>query len=331
MSDPLEEILQQWRQAMPQRDAAEVEEQSAPVDEHQQPAVAQEEQPPAPEEEKSDDGYYRLSKADLYRDIARLAEEDERFRNILQTFQGRRAARRYESEIAQLRAELERTKRELFAQRLQAMSEEDIAQRAEQDEEFREQLEWYVGAEEADPKQEQETALWRTKVEEAFDWAMAEGLPPSRIDQIRTALRPGGCVNCKVWPGIPHGVLDHDREGNPVWEGDAVDMLRSALAAEVVALRQARSSAPPPQAAQTSSPAPVASQGKPEVPEPRTMLPVQRDTAAPDMSPPGGGQEMGVMTLEEVYRLPPPEFVRLFPNEGDLERAIAAGRVVRKR
>lgn len=325
MADPLQEVLDQWQQAMPPRLQQE-QQQTVATAEPEQP-VPEPEAEPAVEQQPEDDGYYRLSKADLYRDISRLAEQDERFRNILQTFQGRRAARRYESEIAQLRAELERAKRELFAQQLQAMSEEDIAQRAEQDEEFRQQLEWYVGTEEADPKEEQETALWRAKVEEAFDWAMAEGLPPSRVDQIRAALRPGGCVNCKVWPDIPHGVLDHDKEGNPVWEGDAVDMLRSALAAEVVALRQARPSAPSPQ--RTSVPA--APQGKPEIPEPRTMLPVQRDTATPDMSPPGGGQEMGVMTLEEVYRLPPPEFVRLFPNEGDLERAIAAGRVVRKR
>jgi hypothetical protein len=304
-----------------------------------------------------------LSRENLYKELDRLYREDERFRQVLSTFQGRRLASQYQRELARLKAEKEQLERRLVEMELSSMSEEDVDRLKTENPQ---KLVWleqkareygFDGSGEQKPQMDpqvlEDLVSLRQRVEETFERAELEGLSQQELNYLRALLAPGGCQNCR-FSQQPHGILDHDAQGR--WRGVGPDGKPVGLAdyvADLYALvgtfiarsqvqRQqgskqdagaqpaqgqqqaaaAASAATPGQERQQQAQAPA--QQRAQAPQPTRP----RDSAAPDISPPGGGAATGqVWTMEELRKLPPPELLRLFPNPGDIERAIAEGRI----
>lgn len=304
--------------------AAEAQEQTA-TPEEETPAVTEAEAPAEPsaqaEARPESDNFYRLEKARLYEEIARLDREDPVFRENVRTFGGRKTKREMESEVTVLKAELEALKLQQRQQAFKAMDPEDIEQRFSTDPEFAQQYTATLHGKPVDVDAQREVVAWTNRFETLVDEFVEGGAVPKQWgDQTMAWLR--------------EGKFDRDPQGRPLDPFGSYEAVRRYLSTASNVYRSQRA-APPANPAQAPTRAPVAAAPQqqasvaPEAtkaaPQPNRKL----ADAAPDMSngSHGGGARRG-MALEDYKRMNPREKMA-YAADG-LESAISSGLVYRE-
>lgn len=283
---------------------------------------------PAPEAD------YRFSRSSLYKELRSIMDSDPSFRNAVKSLVGREETAEARRQRSVLEAELNNTRLELARIQLSSMSEEDVQARYVSDPEFAKVVDMVGNNQVISLDAVEQRSSLESAIEDTLDRARSHGLPDEAIQWYQARLAPGGC-SCALLPG-PHGLFDHDENGRPLSDVEGVLRLRNMVDsdADIMRAQASAGNTPPPPAA-----APVASQA------PQSPPPSRQDTAAevaeiirtranpalgdatPDMSGSAASPLGRVFTAEDIRRMTPPQLAELFPNQGDYERAVEAGRV----
>ncbi len=293
---------------------------------------------------------YEIDPQDIYGSLRRLADQDPHFRNVLKSFTGRERQKELQSRVAELERELAKERYEKALAIVRSVPEDRLQEVYQQDEAFRQYYDYVANAE---PPSDDDVgldveALINEAFEEASDW-----LPEARIKTYQQYLAPGGC-KCNAIDE-PHGVFDHDTEGRPLTMLRSFQYFRDVLGREVETAkqayeraRQARMQQMQPMVQQTvhapqmQQPEQVATQvfaqqamrtpdvkpTKAGVAQAVEMLRNPRLAANPDISigqPVAGGD---VLTKDQIDAMHPEEILRRWPNEGDFERDVLAGKIL---
>ena len=303
--------------------AAEAKEQTA-TPETENPAATEAEAPatPAAQEEArpESDNFYRLERARLYEEIARLDRDDPVFRENVRTFGGRKTKREMESEVSVLRAELEALKLQQRQAQFRAMDPEDIEQRFSTDPEFAKQYAETVHGKPVDVDAQREVVAWTNRFEGLIDEFVENGHVPKQWgDQTMAWLR--------------EGKFDRDAQGRPLDPFGSYEQVRRYLTVAANTHRSSRAPAatPPAQAVPRAPVSQAPQQAVAEAPvaaKPSPQPNMKLADAAPDMSngSHGGGSRRG-MALSDYSRMSPPEKIA-YAGDG-LESAISSGLVYR--
>lgn len=297
---------------------------------------AQAEQPAASQAaaEVPQDDVIVLRRAELYRQIEELQEADPAFRNVLNSYVGRKAKQRYEPEKARLEAELMQARRQLQELQLRSMSEEEIKERAVKDPAFRRQLD-ELAQPVPDPSLVQSVQAAIAHAEDA----VARYIPPEMLGQYQQMLR-AGYFDREVLPNGQWRQLT-------VFESLAKYQNTLFNAAMQAARASGQQFVPPGATGAVAPPPPVPPPAAPPPPPPQAQQPAKAGDAEekgeeeqrkaptpnrriaqmrPDTTAPAGrGSGLGRMSLSEFRRLSPPERLRMFPTVEDYERARAEG------
>lgn len=284
-----------------------------------------------------------LDPQDLYGSLRRLADSDPHFRNVLKSFSGRERQNELRAKVRELEKELEQLRYEKSLALIQSIPQEEIEKRYQTDSEFRQTYDYVANY--APPSDDE------TDYEELIEQVFDEGdgwLPPARVQQYLTAMAPGGCRCSAI--SEPHGIFDHDESGRPLSRVKAFTRFRDVFMSEVQAARQAYQSTRAQQFASYGAPAQQQAIQQPQATQQPVGQPVYQQqaqrpnrqnvaqavealrnprlSANPDLSQgaPITGDE--VLTKADIDRMSVEEMIRRWPNDGDFEKDVQAGKVL---
>lgn len=297
----------------------------------------EESQPPAETgNSESPRSRIELDPTDLYGSLRKLADEDPHFRNVLKSFSGREKQNELRQRVRELEKQLEQERLQRMQAYVRAVPEEKAQEAYENDPEFRQAYDFLTSYE---PQVNEESEAYALQIEQIFE--QADGwLPEARIRQYMAAMAPGGC-SCNAI-SEPHGIYDHDEAGRELTPLQSFLKFKETFENEVRIAQQAweqrraqmyvaPSGSAPAQTAQRQAPqqAPQQQANRANVASAVDQLRNPRLMANPDVSMPTGGSSDGrVITKEEFERMSVDEIVRRWPNDGDFERDVAAGKIL---
>lgn len=289
--------------------------------ENQQETPEQTSQEPSPEiPPETTDNFIRLDPDNLGRDISRLRQENQRFREVFNAIAGSATKSRYENQIQQLQLQLQQERLNSMRSMVSTMKPEDIEDRFQKDPNFAQQYTQLIHG-----NTDYTQAMLRQQVvgqiQNILGAAMERGLPPEKAAEFEQELKSGK--------------YDREFEGGPeVTPGESLALMQrdiyNYLDASSSAANSSHASLP------STEPSPVETKTTPEAnsqptepPQTQTPAPRAVDTASPDLSgqrtqtPPTGKQ----FTREEIASMTPEQMLEAFPNDGDWEKAIKDGRI----
>lgn len=272
--------------------------------------VADDAAEPAPAEEEE---FYRIPKSNAYRELQRLADEDQALKNALNSMVGRKAAREYKPKLVELEAELARERAWRISQQKKALEAErdtdpeGFAQKVISDARYR--AAWDAKA--PDPREVETRGRYQAAIEQTLD-TFADTIPPDVLQQFEASVKTG-------W-------YDEDRDpasstrGRKLSPEESLTRLQADLYQFTQRVRQEQSARPAPatKAAPAPAPAPVA-----EKPKPNIAL----AQASPDLTPPSSGGSTGRhrWKMSEVKAMSRAEQAVHFPGIGDFGKAVREG------
>lgn len=282
------------------------------------PSQEQVEQPP----ENEEDFYIRLDKRRLAEEIQRLTAEDVAFRSVFNREVGNNAARRHQPRIRELEQHLETYQRLLRREQYGKLSQEEVAEKFQTDPEFAKNYAEVTHFQAEEPRIVPDNEVIVQQVQSGINQIIRAG--------VRAGLTRDDLV--EIDANIKSGKYDTDADGNNMppeqWE-DMLGLLQDDVTEKIISRRggsgvvSGEASPPSPVSPLATEPPPNSNNGTAATP------PVQQtDTARPDMSAAGGrGVHTSTISMREFKALPWEEQFRMFPNEGDIERAVADGRI----
>lgn len=307
---------------------------SAPEDEAVSSAVA-ETQP----QEEVRRPHYELDPNDLYGSFRALFEGDPHFRNVAKSFLGRERRSELQRRIAELEAELARERYERYQGLVSSIPEEQLEEAVTSNPELKEAVDYI---QHYDPSLDSDIGVdVSVAIEEAFESA-EDWIPSQRLAQYREMMAPGGC-KCSAldWE---HGIFDHDPSGNQLSVLRSFQYFKSMLDSEVQFAQQAWQNANAARAqVQQQQPAPYSMQGIQPAQQPlQPPAQVTRATVAqsvsqlrnpklnanPDLSGGAINTDFSPITKEDIDRMSIEEMIRRWPNDGDFERDVLAGKII---
>lgn len=278
---------------------------------------------------------YELDPSDLYGSFKNLFESDPHFRNVAKSFLGRERRSELQRRVAELEAELARERYERYNSLVSSIPEDKLEEAVSSNPELQEAIAYVQSY---DPSVDSEVGVdVSVMIEDAFE-AAEDWIPPQRLAQYRALMAPGGCqCGALDWE---HGIFDHDQSGNPLSVIRSFQYFKSMLDSEVNFARQAWSNA---RSAPQGLPAQQPEQQVPQVTQPvQQPAQVNRATVAqsvsqlrnpklnanPDLSGGAINTDFSPLTKEDVDRMSVEEMLRRWPNDGDFERDVLAGKVL---
>lgn len=287
---------------------AEPETPTNPVGEEGTTATSAPATPEASETPAEEDPYIKIDSRNIYQELARLDRENEAFRNNLRTFTGRTAKRQYEPQLELLKAENEALKLAKKQAEILAMPAQTIEERFAKDPEFARDYADAIHAQPIDIAARNEQIQWQQAIEDVFDAGLTAGLPPQRVEDYRVALANG----------------HFDAEGLSVPQQFA--RMQATMNTEIAAMQAARATAST-AAAPVQVDAPVATPSTTRVAPVSHVNPALAE-ASPDLSNARINGDTGVMTWSESRQMSRAEQMARWPNWGDFDRDVAAGKII---
>lgn len=256
-------------------------------------------------QEEPEPEFYQIPKsANLYRELTRLAEEDESFRNNLNTLVGRKAKKEYQTQISALEAELAEFKAERARQARASFSEEELGKRLK-DPEFAQA--YHSPVPDAELIRARSTA--ERIVEDTIE-GVEDVLTPDEIERFRNALTAGH-----------YDVRRDENEKEILFQGQPVqvDWQEAITQFNRQINRYARY-----QLEQRNKPT---EQTPAAESKPVEQAPVKNRLAeaSPDLSATAGSRGMARMSMSEYKRLNPRERIAMFKTDKDFENAVREG------
>ena len=251
-------------------------------------------QPTATTEESTptDDGFIRLDRKQLGKELSRLQRDDPEFANVLNSLVGQKARAKYQPRVDELSRELDAYRYREQATKFQGLTAEDLGNRVQTDPAFA--REYSTFRQTPQPGSDSEIVYYRAQVENLMDNALSLGLDSARIESFRQE--------------ITAGKYDKDSSGQLLGLGEAYGMMQRDLMNEIA---MANKPAAPQAASRTA-----------------TTKPAVSDSASPDLSTANRSNVNGAkFTWAEVKAMNPEQLIIHFPGDDDLVNSIRTGRV----
>ncbi len=259
----------------------------------------------AASETPADEDYFiKIDTRNLYQELQRLDRDNEAFRTNFRTFTGRTAKRQYEPQIETLRAENEALRLAQRQQLIREMPAQDIETRFASDPEFAREYAEAIHAQPIDLAARNEQIAWQSAIEDVFDAGLNAGLPPNRVEDYRAALAQG----------------HFDAEGLSIPQQFA--RMQATMNNEIAEMRTAKAQV------QATPPVQVAAPTTPQA-TPATRVNPALAEATPDLSTARTNASTGTMTMSEVKNMSRQEKMARWPNYGDFDADVAAGKIIR--
>lgn len=299
---------------------------------------------PPPTAENVDDGYYKLSKTDLYNEIRRIAKSDADFNRRIREFAGRSTRHELNEELNRLKAENARKDRELRRREIAEMSPEEREEKFKNDPDFAREYTEFIHPDESnipDPNVESEASYYEMTRDELLDDARDVQMPEWRVKQFEDAFS-----FCPLHKTDDHGFYDHDAQGNffdqrfkdPAMARKAsFDFFQRTLNAEIRNLQAAilrtppatpkdNRQEPPPTAGEASPPSERGASPEPSAPSSAGAANPSVQRAGPDPSPrSSGGSPKARYTDDDLRAMGVDARIKLVEELGGRKKMIEDG------
>jgi len=289
-----------------------------PSEDNQNSQTSQEQVQESTEDESQ--YYIRLDKRKLDDELAAIVSQDPEFRNIFNRAVGNNAARKYQPRIRELQGHVETYQKLLRREQLSKLSQEEVSKKFEEDPEFARTYADITHFDAPEPRIIPERDEIANNVVGGINNIITFGM---RAGLTQDDLR-------ELDANIKGGKYDTDSNGNPLppesWE-EMLSRLQDDVTEKVIQRRNGGNGG-----ATTTAPPPENTNNTQETPPPANNPPPptrQVDSAQPDLSAAGSrGVHREQITMREFRALPWEEQFRMFPNEGDIEKAVQEGRII---
>ena len=274
-------------------------------------ATSQEEsQPDQPVIEDESQYLITLDRRQFEAQLMDLIAKDAEIRNIYNRSVGNKAASQYQPTIKKLESDLDTYRALLRREKYSKLSEEEINQRFREDPAFAQDYSRIVHFQGEEPN---EAANRRAIAQHVFNsvgtilnMGARQGLTQEDLIELDQNIR--------------NGKYDVDEFGEPIpttrWQ-EMLDNVQDAVTEKLLAKRN--------QSVDTVTNQPTDK----VITTPPTTSPQHVDTARPDISMTGNrGVRTSSITMREFRQLPIEEQIKMFPNDGDIEKAVADGRII---
>ena len=224
-----------------------------------------------------------------------LLSNEPEFRNAFNREVGNSAARKYQPQIRKYEADLDTYRALLRREQFGKLSEEEINERFKSDPNFAEAYTQAVHFQGQEPNREIDrrvvTSQVLTGIRTIITAGVRQGLNQEDLAELDADLKAGKFDKDELGENLPP----------EMWQ-DMLDNLQNAVMGRVISKRVPTET----------------------VPAPASHV----DTARPDMSQGGGrGTRKSQIAMKDFLALNIEEQIAMFPNEGDIEKAVADGRI----
>lgn len=268
-----------------------------PVDSSTEPT---QEEVETPTQEDESQYLITLDRRNFNEELNKLLSNEPEFRNAFNREVGNNAARKYQPQIRRYEADLDTYRALLRREQFGKLSEEEINERFKSDPQFAEAYTQAVHFQGQEPNHEIDrqaiTGMVLTGIRNIITSGVRQGLSQEDLAELDADLKAGKFDKDELGENLPPDM----------WQ-EMLDNLQNAVMGRVISKRIPT----------TSTTTPV------EVTQPHV------DTARPDMSQGGSrGVRTTSITMRQFRELPWEEQLKMFPNEGDIEKAVSDGRII---
>ena len=250
-------------------------------------ATTEDTQPPV------DDGFLRLDRKQLGKEIARLQRDDPEFANVLNSYVGQKARAKYQPRIDELSHEVQSLRHREAGSQFTNLPPEELGKRIAADPNFARDYAAFASA--PAPALANEAVRYRMQFENMLDTALNDGLTSERAESFRQE--------------VASGKYDVDPSGQPITDlSTAMWLIQRDLMREV---HGATAPAPP------TTPT-----------RPNPTQPAVRDTASPDLTSAARSTTGAKISWDEVKSMTPDRLLDMFPGDDDLNNALRSGRII---
>ena len=240
----------------------------------------------------TDEGFIRLDRKQLGKELSRLQRDDPEFANVLNSLVGQKARAKYQPRVDELSRELDAYRYREQASKFTGLSPEDLGSRMQADPAFA--REYSAFRQVPQPEVDNEIVYYRGQVESLMDNALSLGIDPIRVESFRQE--------------IVAGKYDKDSSGQPLGLGEAYGLMQRDLMTEIATANK-------PVAPQTTT-------------RTATTRPAVSDSASPDLSTTNRSNGNGArFSWAEVKAMNPDQLIQHFPGDDDIVNSIRSGRI----
>lgn len=263
-----------------------------------------------PAEQRSDnDGFIRINRSELGRELARLQRDEPEFANVLNSLVGQKARSKYQPRIDELEHTLASIQSQERATRFASMTKEELDAQLANDRDGSFRADYVQSTRQPDNAAMTEVLRMRRAIEASFEAAVDSGVSVDRVEHFRTQLASGA--------------YDKASDGRDLDWGESLAAVQRDLYGEL------RGTVSPAATSNNGTPASTQQPAATSVISARDPnRPAVSDTAVPDLSSTQRpGQGASTFTWQEIQAMTPIEQVEHFPGERDIENAIRSGRI----
>lgn len=248
-----------------------------------------------PNQEDESQYLITLDRRKFNEELNNLLSNEPEFRNAFNREVGNSAARKYQPQIRKQEADLDTYRALLRREQFGKLSEEEVNERFKSDPQFAEAYTQAVHFQGQEPNIEDNrqaiASMVLTGIRNIVTAGVRQGLNQEDLITLDADLKAGKFDKDELGENLPP----------EMWQ-DMLDNLQNAVMEKVISKR---------------------------IPVVENNPPPHADTARPDMSQGGSrGVRTTSITMRDFRNLSWEEQMRMFPNEGDVEKAVADGRII---